>query len=216
MAACISPAGFLTLPTPGSHDPMWRIAKGRWLIALAGFRSRPHRSAGTPNTLDLSPLPFTLTAQEGRVFSNLATANPALERPHLELYGVVAYVCSKAIRRGILQLLLTTKPAEMRHFIPALTGAHGLCQVLSGRREVCSVVAWQLDESRLRDMTSCVSSTSIRSWTSRAIRTGCWARSTDKPELYRHVKQCFASRKEDGSSPARRMETEEQWITKIV
>jgi hypothetical protein len=49
-----------------------------WLIALAGFRSRPHRSAGTPNTLDLSPLPFTLTAQEGRVFSNLATANPAL------------------------------------------------------------------------------------------------------------------------------------------
>jgi hypothetical protein len=79
---------------------MWRIAKGLSFIALAGFRSRPYRSAGTPNTLNLSPLPFTLTAQEDRVCSNLATANPLCERPHLELYGVVAYVCSKKQWKG--------------------------------------------------------------------------------------------------------------------
>jgi hypothetical protein len=42
---------------------------GRFQIATASFR-------GTPSTLDLSPLRFTPTAQEGRVCSNQPTAHP--------------------------------------------------------------------------------------------------------------------------------------------
>src|SRR4051794_17085633 len=56
-ATCLSLAGFLTSPTPRSCDLVWRIA-GAQSLASASLRSRAHRSAGTPNTLDISSLLF--------------------------------------------------------------------------------------------------------------------------------------------------------------